>query len=80
MGKPFTHVNAHIKPTYVGGQQWTPSDTQKGENIDIKENPAPLWTVRDGILVPATGIEPVPQPSEGCMISISPRGAGLHYS
>ena len=58
MGKPFTHVNAHIKPTYVGGQQWTPSDDQKGKIVEIKENPAPRWTVRDGILVPATGTQP----------------------
>ncbi len=35
---------------------------------------------RDRMVVPATGIEPVPQPSEGCMISISPRGEICHYN
>ena len=31
-------------------------------------------------LVPTTGIEPVTRPSEGRMISISPRGGGAHYN
>lgn len=58
VGKLITHVKTHNKPPDVGGQSRTCSDDQKRENIEIKENPVPLRTVRDAILVPATGTQP----------------------